>query len=181
MREAGLQDLQVHHRQSFKAPGNTAGGMVGACCYINIDPQLARGSFSQGWDNTALSCYQADHSKVRGEPGAGCDNNAMMMKQYRSVGSCHPPRQYESEPSSSVTLDRQQFVLLLSCRRCSSVPRTLDRSRGEADTCVSCVVGHVHHTGRRHTLVVGHVHHHQCVVVVQCEQTLYFLLIPTVH
>ena len=91
-----------------------------------------------------------------------------MMKQYRSVGSsCHPPRQYESEPSSSVTLDRQQFVLLLSCRRCGSVPRTLDRSRGEADTCVSCVV--------------GHVHHHQCVVVVQCEQTLYFLLIRTVH
>ena len=79
MREAGLQ---VHHRQSFKAPGNTAAAMLGACCYKNIDPQLARGAFPRGGillsPVTRLTIPRLEGNLVEVV-------TTIMMKQYRSV------------------------------------------------------------------------------------------------
>ena len=73
MREARLQ---VHHRQSFKAPGNNTAAMVGAWCYINIDPQLERGSFSQG-----CSLLLPGGPRLEEGPG-GAVVTRVMTKQY---------------------------------------------------------------------------------------------------
>ena len=74
--------LQVHHGQSFKAPGNTAAAMLGACCYRNIDPQLARGAFPRGGillsPVTRLTIPRLEGNLVEVV-------TTIMMKQYRSV------------------------------------------------------------------------------------------------
>ena len=115
MREARLQ---VHHRQSFKAPGNNTAAMVGAWCYINIDPQLERGELFPG----VLSPVTR-RTKVRGGTWwRSCDKS---NDETILILSCHP-RQYESD-GSSVTLDRQQqSVLLLSCGRVTRTHLTVE-------------------------------------------------------